>query len=222
MSYFKPQFIKFFKGLAKNNNKAYFDSNRKVYEEEVREPFKELVGDLILRMQEFDPELAIEPKDAIFRINRDIRFSKDKTPYKTHVSAHISRGGKKDHTRPGLFFHINHEGIMVGSGVYMVEKEDLQRIRTHIANNMEEFASLLEDPKFKERFGTVKGDAHKRIPKEFQEAHASQPLIANKQFYYMANIGPEPVTTEELPEVLIDTYRTALPMNEFLRNGLQG
>ena len=94
MAYFDKRFYQFFEGLAMDNSKAYFDAHRKVYEQAVREPFKELVGDMIMRVREHEPEIAIEPKDAIFRINRDIRFTKDKTPYKTHVGAHISRGGR--------------------------------------------------------------------------------------------------------------------------------
>jgi uncharacterized protein (DUF2461 family) len=110
---------------------------------------------------------------------------------------------------------------MVGSGVYMVDRDDLHRIRTHISNNLEEFGKILEDPHFKDRFGAIKGDAHKRIPKEFQEAHQVQPLIANKAFYYMAELDPKVVTSEDLPEVLMDHYRAAQRMNGFLNEGLK-
>ena len=222
MSYFGPEFIAFFEGLAKDNSKAYFDRHRKTYTTHVKEPFDELVADMILRMQEFDPKLAIQPKDAIFRINRDIRFSKDKTPYKTFVGAHIARGGRKDHSRPGLYFHLSHEDIMVGSGVYMVDREALHRIRSHIAGNPDEFARLLEDPGFKGRYGTIRGDANKRVPKEFQGAYEVQPLIANKQFYYRAKMGPDAIVSDQLTDVLMDHYSAAMGMNGFLTDALEG
>ena len=221
MSYFDQEFMGFFEGLAAENSKAYFDKRRKVYERSVRDPFKELVADLILRMREHEPELAIEPKDAIFRINRDIRFSKDKSPYKTHVSAHISRGGRKDHQYPGTYFHLNHEGGMIGRGVYMPDREGLQRIRTRIANNLDEFAGLVVDPAFKRTFGTIQGDAHKRIPKEFQAAHEVQPLIAKKQYYFMANVEAAEVVSDDLADVLMDHYLVGKPLAEFLSTSLR-
>ncbi len=221
MSYFDNEFMGFFEGLATDNSKVYFDANRKIYERSVKTPFKELVGDMILRMREVEPELAIEPKDAIFRINRDIRFSKDKSPYKTHVSAHISRGGRKDHQHPGLYFHLNHEGGMIGGGVYMPEREGLQRIRTRIADNLDEFSDLIDDPAFKRVYGTIQGDAHKRIPKEFQAAHEVQPLIANKQFYYMADVDPDIVVSDDLADALMDHYLVSRPLAVFLARALK-
>jgi len=96
MSYFTKDFIKFLKGLNKNNEREWFHANKKDYVTHVKDPFKAFVQLIIDKMQKVDPTVVITPKDAIFRINRDIRFSKDKTPYKTNVSAAISAGGRKD------------------------------------------------------------------------------------------------------------------------------
>ena len=93
---FEKDFIDFFKELAQNNNKEWFDSNRKRYESSIKKPFKEFISKLISEIQLHDSEVLIEPKDAIFRINRDIRFSKDKTPYKLQTSAIVSAGGRKN------------------------------------------------------------------------------------------------------------------------------
>ena len=100
MSYFSEDFLRFFKELAGNNNKEWFDLNRKRYFKEVKDPFHHFIEDLIAAVQKEDSNVNIAPKDAIFRINRDVRFSKDKTPYKLQVSAIISKGGKKDKVSP--------------------------------------------------------------------------------------------------------------------------
>ena len=96
MAYFTKDFIDFFKELAANNKKEWFDFNRKRYEKSVKQPFAEFVQEMIDRIRADDPKVDISTKDAIFRINRDVRFSKDKTPYKTHMAAIVSARGKKD------------------------------------------------------------------------------------------------------------------------------
>jgi hypothetical protein len=103
MTCFTTDFNAFFMDLAKNNNKEWFDANRKRYESSVKKPFHAFVGEAIQRIGKLDRTVAIEPKEAIFRINRDIRFSKDKTPYKLSCSAIISPAGRKDHAVPGLY-----------------------------------------------------------------------------------------------------------------------
>ena len=106
MQYFTEDFINFFKELAANNHKEWFHENKKRYESSVKKPFTVFVGKMIEEIQKVDADLMIEPKDCILRINRDIRFSKDKTPYNLHYTAFISRGGKKDKSIPGFFYSI--------------------------------------------------------------------------------------------------------------------
>ena len=114
MTYFTKEFNSFFADLAKNNKTEWFHANKKRYEEFVKVPFEEFVAEMISRMQKEDPEINILPKEAIFRINRDLRFSKDKKPYKEWVSAVISKFGKKDKSYPGIYFHIGTKGLMLG------------------------------------------------------------------------------------------------------------
>ena len=220
MAYFDKRFYQFFEGLAMDNSKAYFDANRKTYHEAVRDPFAELVGDMIERLKEDDPKLDIQPKDAIFRINRDIRFSKDKTLYKTHVAAAISRGGKKDNQYPGFYFHLGAENVHAGGGVYMPDKEGIHRVRTHIARDPEGFARVIDDPVFKRTFGEVKGDRLKRVPPEFRDAAETQPYLANKQWYYMADIDPGVIVSDDLADVLMEHHHAASGVSGFLRDAL--
>lgn len=217
MKHFKPEFVKFFKDLSKNNNTAWFDENRKTYEKEVKEPFAAFVGEMIQRIQKFEPDVKIKPADAISRINKDIRFSKDKTPYNTHLSANISPYGKKDKAYPGFYFQLSHDKIMVYGGAYAVEPPMLQKLRKNIAKNPKAFAAAYNDKNFKEKFGAIQGEKHKRVPEEFQEAAAKEPLIANKQFYYMGEIKADHITKDSLADTLMEYYKAGKKMNEFLR-----
>ena len=220
MSYFSDEFLGFLKELAANNNRDWFHANKKRYEKNVKEPFAAFVGELIARVKETDKRIEIQPKDAIFRIYRDTRFSKDKTPYKTNVSAVISPGGRKDATNLGLYIEMNPEHIRVYSGAYMLDKAQLEDIRYHIANNLEKFDKLLNEKSFKDNFGTIRGEQNKRLPKELREAGDLQNLIYNKQFYWFTELDPELATHPELPQLVMDKYHACGNMRAFIAEGL--
>ncbi len=217
MSYFNPEFIKFFKALSKNNNKEWFDEHRKTYQKEIKEPFAAFVEEMITRIRKHEPEVTIEAKDAIFRINKDIRFSKDKTPYKTNVSANISRYGRKDKAYPGFYFELSHEAVRVFGGAYMVETPVLLKIRERIAAKPDAFAKAYSQADFKKKFGTVQGEQNKRLPSDFAAVAEKEPLIANKQFYYTGNLAPEIILKDELPDVLMEHYLAGKPFNDYLK-----
>lgn len=221
MSYFNSDFVKFFSELSKNNTTAWFNDNRKSYEKNVKEPFAAFVQEMIKRIQKHEPEVQIKPADAIMRINKDIRFSKDKTPYNTYVGANISVYGKKDKSYPGFYFQLSNDKIAVYGGAYMAEPEQLQALRTHIAKNTKVFAALYDDKNFKQRYGTIQGEKNKRIPEEFQSAAALEPLVANKQFYYAAELEPGIITKKELADELMEYYVAGKKVNEFLRTALK-
>src|SRR5215213_4148522 len=124
-------------GLAENNDKAWFEANRAEYQA-LRDDFTALVGDVIARIAEWDDRVRwVDPKDCIFRIYRDVRFSHDKRPYKTNFAASIGERGRKD-ARPGYYFEVDEHGAMfLGGGVYMPEPERLARIRESIAEHPE-------------------------------------------------------------------------------------
>ena len=222
MAYFTQDFIDFFLELAQNNEKAWFDENRKRYEKNIKEPFRSFVDEMIMRVHAEDPEVMIEAKDAIFRINRDIRFSKNKNPYKTQVSAIVSPGGKKDKTVPGLYFELNAHEVRVYGGSYMLDKEQLYRVRMAIMNHLDHFATLLEAPEFKESYGELHGDKHKRIAPEFKEAAVKQPLLFNKQFYYYTTMDSKHITQEGLGDKIMKHYLAGQPVSHFLRQAIYG
>ncbi len=117
MSYLSKDTILFLEKLSKNNKREWFHKNKKNYENNVREPFKKLVEEIIFRLGEIEPDFHSSPKEAIFRINRDLRFTKDKTPYKTHISASFKNGGRTSPNQPGYYIQISPKNIMLGGGV---------------------------------------------------------------------------------------------------------
>lgn len=221
MAYFDKNFTNFFKQLSNNNTSAWFNENRKTYEAAVKVPFKDFVDEMISRIRKHQPEINITAADAIHRINKDIRFSKDKTPYNTHVSANISSQGKKSKEEPGFYFQLSHDKISIFGGAYMVEPASLQKIRKTIAKDPKGFAALYNDKEFKSKFGTLQGEKNKKIPDEFKTAVEKEPLIANKQFFYSADIKGTAITKDDLADVLMEYYKAGKKMNDFLKKALK-
>ncbi len=222
MSYFTSEFLKFFRGLKKNNSKTWFDAHKEMYETAVKAPFTAFVEEIIARIRAEDPALTITAKEAIFRLNRDIRFSKDKTPYKTHMAANLSAGGRKNYELPGFYLQFGPEQVMIGGGAYMLENENIYKVRKAIVNNLGEFAALLKEKRFKQKFGTLQGEQNKVLPAEFKTYAAQQPLVANKQFYYMAELEAETILKKNLPQIVMQHYHAGKAMNEFLKQAMRG
>ncbi len=221
MPYFTNDFLDFFTELSKHNNREWFNKNKERYELSVKKPFENFIEEMIHRIQEDDDSINITPKESIFRIYRDVRFSKDKKPYKTHAAAVISAGGRKDFTIPGFYFQFNHEDLRLYSGLHTLEKNQLQNLREYIATHLNEFEAHLKDKEFKKRFGKIHGEQNKRIPKEFQETFEIQPLIANKQFYFFKKFEPSKLLSKTLTTTLMKYCVAAKSMNEFLKNGMK-
>ena len=142
--HFNQGYIDFFNQLKHNNNKSWFDENRKWYELIVREPFKDLIDKLLPEIKKLDPEIRMEAKDALFRVNRDLRFSSDKEPYKTHMAAGFSRGGKKSQYA-GFYLQIGLNHIVIGGGLPFIEKDVLRKIRIEIVYDREAFQEIIQN-----------------------------------------------------------------------------
>ena len=220
MAHFTPDFLDFFTELRENNSKEWFDENRKRYEKNIKDPFKAFTQVLINEISKHDPNLICEPKNAIFRINRDIRFSNDKTPYKTHASLALSKGGKKNYAYPGIYLEINPENIKIYGGVYGLDKDQLHAIRQEIAYNPKDFKAAINNPTFVKSFGEISGERLKRIPKEYIETAADIPEIANKQFYYFKKLPAKTILQDNLIETIIDYYKAGESVREFLKRSL--
>lgn len=218
MAHFGKDFNEFFKELAANNHKEWFDENRKRYEENIKKPFEEFVAALAMEMAKEEPELAkMDSRKFIFRINRDIRFAKDKSPYKLNRSAGISKHGRKNTAKAGLYFQMGPENIVIAGGAYQLSKEELAALREAIIKNHKEFKAAIAHKPFKAKFGEIRGAEHKRLPgKELAEFAKQEPLIYKKQFYYWAELPPEMVTDDRLLESVLEYHEAAKPFRDFV------
>lgn len=216
MAFFTPDFLQFFIELAPNNHKDWFDLNRKRYEKSVKEPFKDFVEHIIKEIAKNDPIFKdLQAKDCIFRINRDIRFSKDKTPYKMNVSAVVAPEGKKSKAVNGIYFEFGPEHVRFYGGIYEIDKDDLLTVREGIAHDMQGFQEAYSNPYFKKVFGTILGEKNKVIPKELKDAAEKEPLIFNKQWYFYAEFDSETVLNPDLDKLLLDCFEAGKPVERY-------
>ncbi len=221
MAYLDKSFFKFLDGLEKNNNKQWFDDHRSEYESNVKQPFRSLIDALTEKLSRDLPEINRNVSKSIFRINRDIRFSKNKEPYKNHVAAVFSRTGTKDMDYPGFYIHIGSKEIFAGGGLYMMDKLQLAKVRQEIYYNPDDFKKLINDKAFKTAYPEILGDKNKVLEPDYKEFAKEQPLIANKSFYYMAKLKRSDVLADNFDDWLIKNYfKPAYKFNAFLLQAL--
>ena len=210
----------FLSELALNNNKAWFDSHRAAYDR-LRDEWFALVSRVIEGAARFDPGVAIiAPRDTAFRINRDIRFSPDKRPYKTNFSAVICPQGRKS-GMPAYYFSLDEAGrLFVGGGVYMPEPTVLARIRAHIAAHPDRLSAVLADPRFAATYGEIQGERLKRPPQGYGEDSPGIEHIKLKSF--TGGLTPEawPRGGGELAGYLVERFGDLLPLIAWLREAL--
>ncbi len=208
--------LKFLTQLKKNNNKEWFDKNRTTYDA-LRKDFVVFVQQVINDIADFDDKVkSIEAKNTIFRINRDIRFSKDKTPYKKNFSAFISIKGRKSFG-PGYYIHIQpgNESFIAG-GVYMPEKDMLEKIRQEIDYNGKNLSKILNKATFKNTFGALEGEKLIRAPKGYDEENPHIDLLKYKSFIVSQAITDNEIEEVKLKGLLKKYSKEMLPFIEFL------
>jgi len=216
-------FYEFFIELSANNQKSWFDENRARYEREVKALFLTFVESVLVKMAAVDGRFSgMEAKQCIFRINKDIRFSKDKTPYKLHCAAAIQIGGRKEMGAGGLYIQLGPEECGLYSGVYMPEKDELMRIRGLIAGDLEGFNRVITDKAFVKYFGTVRGEKNKRIDADWVVAAAEQPLLYNKQFYIQHAMDAEDTLRSNFDDYVVEVWKASKGFNAFLQKGSIG
>jgi len=222
MAFFTQDYLDFFIELAANNHKDWFDLNRKRYEKSVKIPFQQFTKHMIEQIAILNPVFKdLEPKDCIFRINRDIRFAKDKNPYKLMVSAVIAPEGKKSRAINGIYFELGPEHVRAYGGVYETDKEGLEAIREGISDNLTTFKKLYSSSAFQTTFGEIRGEKNKIIPSYLRAAAENEPLIFNKQFYFFAEFPPETLLKDDLDQLLVKCYKVGRPVESFLNQFTQ-
>lgn len=215
--------LQFFKQLAKNNNKEWFDANRKKYEAS-KADFIASLEEILSGFSKIDNSIsALTPKDCLFRINRDIRFSKDKSPYKINISAYINASGKKSMTA-GYYLHIQPGNSFVGGGLYQPDANTLKKVRQEIDYNFDEFKSIINSKKFKSVYtkGLSKDDdvSLSRPPKGYDENNAAIEFIKLKSIVAMAPLTDAQVTDKKFVATIIKAFEALQPLIAFLNKAI--
>jgi len=210
----------FLAALKSNNNKAWFDGNRKWYED-VKAEWYIVVGQLIKSIADFDPEIGLlEPKNCAFRINRDIRFSKDKSPYKSNIGAYFAKGGKQSKFG-GYYVHIDPVECFLAAGVWQPERAELQAIRQEIDYHSAEFKAIVMSKTFTDSVGQLGGEKLSSIPKGFEKENPSSEYLKHKSFVASKTFAPDQLGNLEFVKTVSQIFRAAKPLNDFLNKAVE-
>ena len=209
------EILSFLEDLQCNNNRDWFNNNKETYLK-VKSIFDEYIRDLIQHLAVIEPEIiALEPKDCVFRIYKDTRFSKDKIPYKTHFGAYIAKGGRKS-PFAGYYIHVERGRSFIGGGVHSPENHILKSIRTEIYENSEQFKAIIHKPEFQEHFKLYGGNALKTAPKGFSKDWPDIELLRNKSFAFVKEIPDEQLIDMDFNSGLLDYFALLKPINDWL------
>ncbi len=225
---FRPAALKFLRALARNNRKEWFEENRATYEREVKLPLQMLVEEVDARLGTIAPEITGSPKRSVFRIYRDVRFSNDKTPYKTnaacwfhHRDAGHSVGTQAVHGGAGLYFQIAPGDSMIAGGIWMPPTAALKVLREKIAEDHEELDAIIGEPAFRGAFGKLSEESVlKRPPRGFDADHAATHLLRFKSFTVGRALTDAEVLSPRLPDIIARRYTVMLPFVRWLNTAL--
>ncbi|HEV8698900.1 MAG TPA: DUF2461 domain-containing protein [Candidatus Limnocylindrales bacterium] len=224
---FRPEAIEFLADLAQNNDRGWFQPRKADYERLLKEPMEDFVAALAERFAAHRLPLQADPKTSIFRIYRDTRFAKDKSPYKTHMGASFpwveGSGGDASisHTehRNGAYFHLQPGENFAGGGMWHASKPLLDAFRQSILDDEQRVRDALEDPAFIAEFGPVEShETLKRVPPGFPPDHPMADMLRYKDIVFGRRLSDDEVYSPGLPDILARAYATATPVFRFLSN----
>ena len=224
---FRPDAIQFLVDLSENNDRSWFQPRKGEYERLLKEPLEALISTLAERFAARGIPLRADPSKSPFRIYRDVRFSKDKSPYKTNLGASFpwvseapGDGGTRSHTTnvhsSGGYFHLSPGEIYVGGGVWHPEKPWLEAFRRRVLDEPGRVRKLVDEPEFKATFGSLGGDSLVRVPTGFPPDHPDVELLKLKDVTFGRRLSDAEAMSPGLPDVIADTFQTALPVMRYL------
>lgn len=214
---FPAEGISFLRRLKRNNNRPWFQEHRSEYQEQVRFPMQCLVASLAERMAGPAPELSFNPKTSIFRINRDVRFSADKAPYKTNIAASFEPKGIRDPTgSPGLYVGIEPGEIFVGGGLYLPSGEQLKKIRRAIADEPESYLAVVADRRFTKVFGEIQGERLVNAPLGYPKDHPMIAHLRHKQFFVGREFPSTACLSPRFLTAVVGVFTDTLPLVRWL------
>jgi len=215
--------VLFLKNLKKNNKKEWFDINRVKYES-AKKDVENLSAEIIKRLSTIDESIAhLQPKDCMFRINRDVRFSKDKSPYKTNMGVYFSKGGKKGNTA-GYYFHLEPGNSFIAGGLWMPLPVDLKKVRQEIDYNWDEFNKIINSRKFKTAFGELDRSSEyvlSRPPKGYDENNPAIGFLKMKSFIASVKITDTDLATKDLVKKIVMQFESLKPLIDFMNRAIE-
>ena len=212
---FPREGMAFLRGLARNNRREWFQPRKTIFEEQVKNPMRSLVEAVNVALMDFAPDYVTDPEKAIYRIYRDTRFSKDKTPYKQHIAASFRRRGAGSGDA-GYYFAVSHKEVAIGGGVYMPEPPALLAIRNHLAEHHKEFRRILAGRTLRQLLGELHGEQLSRVPKGFPAEHPAADLLRFKRFVLYIELPPDLATSPKLQDEIVKRFRVMKPFLDFL------
>lgn len=221
MAHIAPETLKFLTDLDQNNNRDWFLANRKRYDA-AKKNVEDFVEALIAAIAKFEPAVAnLKPKECTFRINRDVRFSANKAPYKNNMGAYISKNGKKS-SGPGYYIHIQPGNMFLAAGCWMPEAADLKKIRDAIDYDYEAFEKIVLAKEVKKMFGQLsEDDKLKTAPKGYPKDHPGLEYLKNKSFILYHKIDTKEASKPGFDATVAAGFKAALPMCNFLGQALE-
>jgi len=219
---FQQASLQFLKDLQKHNQKEWFEKNRSKYES-TKQNLEAFTEDVIKKISRFDESVAhLQVKECLFRINRDVRFSKDKSPYKNHMAMYISKGGKKA-INPGYYFHLEPGKSFVAGGLWMPVAPELKKVRQEIDYSFDALKKILANKKFKSTFGEFRneeGALLSRPPKGYDENNPGIAYLKFKSWIVSADISEKELLTKDLSKKVAAYFETMHPLIKFFNQAL--
>jgi uncharacterized protein (TIGR02453 family) len=217
--YFTRGLLRFLRELAKNNNRTWFGANKARFEEDVRDPLLEFIRDFGAPLARISPHYVSDPRPvggSLFRIYRDTRFSKDKTPYKTNMGAQFNHVDAAEVHAPGYYLHLDPAGSFACAGVWHPEPQDLEKIRRAIVDAPEKWRRILKGKKLCGAFGELEGESLTRPPRGYDPAHPLIDDLKRKDFIVTAPLTEDLIVAADFMARFVGLCRTAAPLLEFL------
>ena len=217
METIKKSSLDFMTSLSYNNDRDWFIKNKPAYLE-AKENFESIIQEILNRVTEFDPILkGLEVKNCVYRINRDIRFSNDKSPYKTHFGAFIVRGGKKNADRfAGYYIHVEPGKSIIAGGAYMPPAPWLSAIREKVDSEPDELIKIIGSKEFIKYFGKVDGEKLKKAPKGYPSDHPNIELLKLKSFLVVNEVSDKLLLSEKYLDHVVNVLKVMKPFNDYL------
>ncbi len=218
---FPQEGLDFLRDLKANNDREWFTPRKAIYDEKLRAPMLALVEAVHAEIARFAPDYVGEPSKCLYRIYRDTRFAKDKTPYKTHVGALLWRNGTEKNEGPAYYFGVSPECVEIAGGLYSPDPDALHAVRSAIAADPDGFRATFETPKVKKLLGELKGEKLSRLPRGFDPEHPAAEYLKYKRWVLYTELDPSLATGPKVLKEIVSRIEVMAPFAAYLSGSLK-